>query len=104
MACGSKVAAWAEALRTIGSARLTLRRALDLVAKSERIVRHAGRGCYISGEFDGAAMALGGGVALLRDLARASPADLMELRLIIEPAAASLSAIRQRVKGSPKIL
>lgn len=75
-----------------GSARLTPRRALDLVAQSDRIVRRAGRGCYVSGDFEAAT--LGGGTAFLRDLGRASPADLMELRLIIEPAAASLAAIR----------
>jgi DNA-binding FadR family transcriptional regulator len=77
-----------------GSARLTLRRALDLVAQSERIVRHAGRGCYVRGDLGGASDALARGAVFLRDLARSSPADLMELRLIVEPAAASLAAVR----------
>ena len=100
---GQKLPPERKLCEQFGSARLTLRRALDLVAKSERIVRHAGRGCYISGEFDGATMALGGGASLVRDLARASPADLMELRLIIEPAAASLSAIRATREDLTKI-
>jgi DNA-binding FadR family transcriptional regulator len=87
-----------------GSARLTLRRALDLVAQTERIVRHSGRGCYVSGDPDGATIAPGGGgAALLKDLARSSPADLMELRLIVEPAAASLAAVRATREDLVKI-
>lgn len=77
-----------------GSARLTLRRALDLVAQSDRIVRLEGRGCYVRSDRGEAATVITGGAAFLRDLSRASPADLMELRLIVEPAAASLAAIR----------
>jgi GntR family transcriptional regulator, uxu operon transcriptional repressor len=90
---GQKLPPERKLCEQFGSARLTLRRALDLVAQSDRIVRRTGRGCYVSGEFEGAAT-LGVGAAFLRDLGRASPADLMELRLIVEPAAASLAAIR----------
>jgi DNA-binding FadR family transcriptional regulator len=91
---GQKLPPERKLCEQFGSARLTLRRALDLVAQSERIVRHAGRGCYVRGDHGGAIMALSGGAVLLRDLARSSPADLMELRLIVEPAAASLAAVR----------
>jgi GntR family transcriptional regulator, uxu operon transcriptional repressor len=86
-----------------GSARLTLRRALDLVAQSERIIRHEGRGCYVRSDLGEAAAALSCGAAFLKDLSRASPADLMELRLIVEPAAASLAAIRATSEDLIKI-
>jgi DNA-binding FadR family transcriptional regulator len=91
---GQKLPPERKLCEQFGSARLTLRRALDLVAQSERIVRYEGRGCYVRGDLGDTTALLSGGATLLRDLSRASPADLMELRLIIEPAAASLAAIR----------
>jgi DNA-binding FadR family transcriptional regulator len=75
-----------------GSARLTLRRALDIVAQNNRIVRHKGRGCYVRSRSDGVARL--GAVDFLRDLSEASPGDIMELRLILEPAAAAIAVVR----------
>lgn len=100
---GQKLPPERKLCEQFGSARLTLRRALDIVAQSDRIVRLEGRGCYVRSDLDETAVALTGGAAFLRDLSRASPADLMELRLIVEPAAASLAAIRATHEDLAKI-
>jgi DNA-binding FadR family transcriptional regulator len=75
-----------------GSARLTLRKALNMVAQNNRIVRRKGRGCYVRGKSD--VLAGLGGVDFLRGLSDASPSDIMELRLIVEPAAAAIAVVR----------
>jgi DNA-binding FadR family transcriptional regulator len=69
-----------------GLARNTVRRALEQL--DNRLVRLVGRGTYVRGR------AAGSGLPFLGRLKEASPADVMELRLIIEPHAASLAALR----------
>ena len=76
-----------ELAASYGLARNTVRRALDQL--DDRVVRLVGRGTYVRGR-----SAAPGGPPFLGRLKEASPADVMEVRLIIEPHAASLAAIR----------
>ncbi|MFO1058841.1 MAG: FCD domain-containing protein [Dongiaceae bacterium] len=81
---GFRVPPERELAATYGIARNTVRRAL--LALDGRLVRIVGRGTYVRGGADGPAGA--------ERLKQASPADLMEVRLIIEPQAAALAARR----------
>ena len=69
-------------------ARNTLRRALDSLEETGHLTRHVGRGTFIVPQVkkpgDGAAFRM----------SEASPRDLLETRLIIEPHAAGLAATR----------
>jgi DNA-binding FadR family transcriptional regulator len=71
-----------------GVARNTIRRALKQLEDDGRIIRHVGRGTFV-GE---------GKRTQPNDLARrienASPAEIMEVRLIVEPQAAECAAAR----------
>ncbi|NJM33742.1 MAG: FadR family transcriptional regulator [Rhodomicrobium sp.] len=69
-------------------ARNTLRRALDALETDGYLIRHVGRGTFIRARRNGA-----GEDALFR-VSEASPRDLLETRLIIEPHAAALAATR----------
>ncbi len=69
-------------------ARNTLRRALDALQDAGYLTRHVGRGTFIVQRNGDAA-----GGAPFR-LSEASPRDLLETRLIIEPRAAALAATR----------
>ncbi len=69
-------------------ARNTLRRALDHLEKAGYLSRHVGRGTFILPRQDPAAD------AFVFSMTEASPRDLLETRLIIEPHAAGLAAIR----------
>ena len=91
---GQKLPAERSLCEQFGTARLTLRRALDLVERDARIIRHKRRGCYVRSDLTYDEASLDGGALFLRDFSRASPADLMELRMILEPTAASLAAVR----------
>ena len=91
---GQKLPAERSLCEQFGAARLTMRRALELVERDERIVRHDGRGRYVRDDLTYEEASLGGRELFLRDFARASPADLMELRMILEPTAASLATVR----------
>lgn len=68
-------------------ARNTVRRALDRLEREGSVVRHVGRGTYVRPE--PGADSLHGIVARMH---QASPADMMELRLLLEPAAAAFAA------------
>jgi len=75
-----------ELAATYGLARNTVRRALD--ALDHRLVRIVGRGTYVrNGQREAAHPSA-------ERLKLASPADVMEMRLIIEPQAAALAATR----------
>lgn len=69
-------------------ARNTLRRALEMLERTGYLTRHVGRGTFIvpreSRPGDGMAFRM----------AEASPRDILETRLIIEPRAAGLAATR----------
>jgi GntR family transcriptional regulator, uxu operon transcriptional repressor len=75
-----------ELAATYGLARNTVRRALAQL--DHRLLRITGRGTYIKGRSGGS------GTHFLGRLREASPADVMEVRLIIEPQAASIAAHR----------
>jgi GntR family transcriptional repressor for pyruvate dehydrogenase complex len=75
-----------ELAATYGLARNTVRRALDQL--DDRVVRLVGRGTYVKGRSPSP------GPQFLGRLKEASPSDVMEVRLIIEPHAAALAAVR----------
>ncbi len=68
-----------------GVARNTIRRAMALLKQDGSISRHVGRGTYTTPEND----AFGVVVARMRN---ASPADMMELRMMLEPHAAAVAS------------
>jgi DNA-binding FadR family transcriptional regulator len=71
-----------------GLARNTVRRALKVLADEGRVVRQVGRGTFVRVLPDG------DGGAILQRMRAAGPADIMEVRLIIEPQVAALAASR----------
>ncbi|MGE0714509.1 MAG: FadR/GntR family transcriptional regulator [Alphaproteobacteria bacterium] len=77
-----------ELCETFGTARNTVRRALELLEHSRLIVRRPGRGCFVSGAPGPAPAA----ADFLGNVLKASPADILELRFIVEPAVAALAA------------
>ena len=83
---GHRLPAERELAATYGLARNTVRRALTQL--DNRLLRITGRGTYVKGA--------GGGPSdqFLGKLREASPADVLEVRLIIEPQAASIAAHR----------
>jgi DNA-binding FadR family transcriptional regulator len=83
---GYRVPAERELAATYGLARNTVRRALGQL--DDRLVRVIGRGTYVKSRAGSSPD------HFLGRLRQASPADVMELRLIIEPQAASLAAHR----------
>lgn len=78
----------------LGVARNTVRRAMRLLTADGAITRHVGRGTFVV-----TAPPVGADTAEADDLAGtiarmegASPADIMEIRLLLEPAAAAFAA------------
>jgi DNA-binding FadR family transcriptional regulator len=71
-----------------GLARNTVRRALKTLEESGRLARRVGRGTFVQS----APAPLAGDLA--RRMRDASPEDVMEVRLIIEPEAAALATAR----------
>lgn len=69
-------------------ARNTLRRALAYLADAGHLTRHVGRGTFIVPQ----GKSFGDGTGLR--MSEASPRDILETRLIIEPRAAGLAATR----------
>jgi DNA-binding FadR family transcriptional regulator len=74
-----------------GTARNTIRRALLILEREQRVVRRSGRGCFVADVAPGGLTGVGD---FLRDMAKAGLADIMELRLIVEPHAAGIAAVR----------
>jgi DNA-binding FadR family transcriptional regulator len=69
-----------------GVARNTVRRAFDQLEADGLLKRQVGRGTYLRGEeTDGIA-------AIVRRMEGTSPADMMEVRLLLEPAATGFAA------------
>ncbi len=101
---GQKLPADRELCKQFGAARLTLRRALDLVEQDERIVRRDRRGRYVRDDLSYDDDDPASGALFLNDLSKASPADLMELRIILEPTAASLATVRATSEDLDQIL
>jgi GntR family transcriptional regulator, transcriptional repressor for pyruvate dehydrogenase complex len=72
-----------------GLSRNTLRICLDKLEASGRIVRHVGRGAFVAPPSRNATSA-----DPLAHFKQCSPADVMEVRLMLEPRAAELAATR----------
>jgi len=87
---GQRLPSERELCERFGSARNTIRRALEMLKDEHRIVRPAPRGGYIVDR--GAAHR--GATSLIGLSTGAGPSDVLELRLIAEPSAAALAAIR----------
>jgi DNA-binding FadR family transcriptional regulator len=77
--------------RSLGVSRNTIRRGLQQLARSGRIVRHVGRGSFVAEPATAAAVAE---LGLAERIRGASPTDVMEARLILEPSMAALAARR----------
>lgn len=72
-----------------GVARNTLRRAIQAIADHGMLDRHIGRGTFLNDRTSELC-------AILRGVTEASPADLIAVRLIIEPQAAAITAKNAR--------
>jgi DNA-binding FadR family transcriptional regulator len=70
-----------------GVARNTVRRAMNMLREDGAISRHVGRGTFVN-NLPNPAMA-----EIVAGMGGASPADMMELRLLLEPLASSNAAI-----------
>jgi len=97
-----------------GLARNTLRRVLKLLEDEGLLERHVGRGTFVRSPSDGKANgsnghnghgAVNGSMSgdLTTKLRGASPADLMEVRIIIEPQMAALAASRATAEDIAQI-
>ncbi len=81
----SRIPAERDLAEDFGVARNTIRRAMALLQQDGSISRHVGRGTFITPEND----AFGAVIARMRN---ASPADMMEVRMMLEPNAAAIAA------------
>lgn len=70
-----------------GVARNTIRRAMNILRDDGKISRHVGRGTFVSA-FNNPSMA-----EIVAGMEGAGPADMMELRLLLEPVASANAAI-----------
>lgn len=90
---GHKLPTERELSQRFGLARNTLRSGLAALAKEGRIMRHVGRGTFVASSVNGNSEPL-----IKTDLAarivRASPAEVMDLRLMIEPQAIERATAR----------
>lgn len=68
-----------------GVARNTLRKAIDAIVDDGTINRHVGRGMFVNGEASEIA-------EIIQRVTGVSPADLMAVRLLVEPQAAAMAA------------
>ncbi len=81
----SRIPAERELAADLGIARNTLRRAMALLEKDGAIARQVGRGTFVMNDNH----ALAGTIARMQG---ASPADVMEIRFMLEPHAAAFAA------------
>src|SRR5690606_11110028 len=72
--------------REFNVARNTVRRAFELLTEDGTITRHVGRGTFISAPRPSSL------ADIAQRMAGASPADMMEVRLLVEPTAAAFAA------------
>lgn len=98
LAAGARLPTERELAALFGVARNTVRQALDRLESDGLLVRQVGRGTFVrEAAAERPAERANGrasGVTLSQRMREASPADLMEVRLIIEPQAAALAANR----------
>ena len=102
---GHQLPAERELVATFGVARNTLRKALDELEDEGLIERHVGRGTFITN--DAKALALAGDPvspeALVRRIHAASPVDVMELRLQLEPYFVEIATMRATSRDRQQI-
>lgn len=95
---GQKLPTERELVIQFGASRNTLRRGLKKLEEEGKIVRHVGRGSFVASPLQQAVVHRDGDErsrGSLAELARgSSPSEIMEVRLMIEPAAAALAAYR----------
>jgi len=83
---GKRLPTERELAEQYGVARNTVRRAFDLLEGDGLLARHVGRGTYLREE------PTQGIAEIVRRMEGTSPADMMEVRLLLEPAAAGFAA------------
>lgn len=93
---GTQLPTERELEKSLGISRNTIRRGLQALIRSGRIERHVGRGSFVSATTTPAAAEADQveEPALGDRIRGASPAEVMETRLIVEPAIAALAARR----------
>lgn len=88
---GYRLPAERDLVEQFGIARNTLRKVMDQLEQEGLITRHVGRGTFVA---DSAEPAPSGAESLLQRIHGASPAEVMELRLLIEPQFVELACVR----------
>jgi GntR family transcriptional regulator, hexuronate regulon transcriptional repressor len=83
---GRRIPPERELAEHFGVARNTIRKAIDMLGANVTLTRAVGRGTFLEGAGD---PPLG---SVIRRMEGASPADMMEIRLLLEPAAAAFAA------------
>ncbi|MCB8839805.1 FadR/GntR family transcriptional regulator [Aurantimonas sp. VKM B-3413] len=83
---GSRIPAERDLSQQFGVARNTVRRAMALLEEDGTLNRRGGSGTFVASTRPDAL------VAVAQRMMGASPADIMELRLLVEPTAAALAA------------
>ncbi len=84
---GRQVSPERDLAADFGVARNTIRKAMDLLVESGTISRHIGRGTFVN-HLAGPSLA-----DIVTRMEGASPADMMEVRLLLEPVASAYAAI-----------
>jgi len=92
---GSRLPTERELEEEFGVARNTLRKGLKRMEDDGKIVRHVGRGSFVAEARE--AEPNSDAQNLLNRVIGSSPAEVMEVRLVLEPWAASLAATRATV-------
>lgn len=88
---GSRLPTERELEEEFGVARNTLRKGLKRLENTGKIIRHVGRGSFVA---DATPAEPTDAQHLLNRVIGSSPAEVMEIRLVLEPWAASIAAIR----------
>src|SRR5207302_10055783 len=96
---GDRLPTERELEKRFGVARNTLRKGMRILAEQGKIVRQVGRGTFVvatdaPGDGRGVGAAGEDGGDLARRIHGASPVEIMELRILIEPAVIELAATR----------
>lgn len=97
LAAGSRLPPERDLAEALGVARNTLRQALDRLEEAGWLVRRVGLGTFVRESRPAQPASLSG------RMRAAAPADLMEVRLVIEPAAAALAASRAGAEDLERI-
>lgn len=84
---GDKLPTERDLVEKFGIARNTLRKSLDRLEAAGKISRHVGRGTFVAEAFSPSVNDV-----LLTKILRASPAEIMDVRLMIEPQACEVAA------------